>query len=236
MCKRYIPQCLFLLVLFLCNSGTTAGAQQFVHYNSGEPSFKNGGPIQLGVKVAYLMPRNEFGMDFNRAPGYEFYCQFRDDGGAGRWAARLGVFYANFKPRLDTVPSYMVQEFPTMIFPGYIVYRKLSFIGLTMDYAYSVVHQKGFRLDLGLGLIIGQYHQEYEQGYATIITTSGSQDVRFCGLRPRITAGYQLNRFIELYVECMDAFLTNTDWSSQFHHTGLGLGLNIALKPGSNDQ
>ena len=48
------------------------------------------------------MPRNEFGMDFKRSPAYELYCQFRDEEGAGRWAAGVGLFYTNLKPRLDT--------------------------------------------------------------------------------------------------------------------------------------
>ena len=232
--RSCLPSRLLLLAALLFYSLAPAGAQFRSRYNT-EPSFKDGGPLQIGFKASYLMPRNEFGMDFKRAPAYELYCQFRNKGGAGNWTARLGVFYTSLKPRLDTIPSYLVRENPTMLFPGYIVYKKLTFMGLSMDYAYSVVHYKGFRMDLGLGLLVGKYHQEYEQAYPTIIITNGSVDDLFAGLRGRINLGYQLNNYVELCAETLDAFITSKDWSSQFNHTSLSLGVNVSLKPARND-
>jgi hypothetical protein len=199
-------------------------------------SFEDAGPIQIGLKTSWIMPRNEFGMDFKRAPGYELYYQFRNDGGDGRWTARGALFYANFKPRMDTIPSYMVREFPTTkIFPGYISYKKLYFIGIGIEYAYSAVHYNNFRLDVGLGMIGGQFHREYEEEYATILTSRSSVDEYFAGLRAKVSAGYQLNKYIEIYMEGMDAFMSQLDWSSQYNYTSLGLGINVSLKPNSNE-
>ena len=224
----------FLLIVFTFCSLQHTSAQKYPRYNPS-PSFINAGPVQLGLKASYLMPRNEFGMDFKRTPAYEIYCQFRNKDGDGKWAARVGLFYADPKPRLDTIPSYIVQEPSTKLFPGYIVYKKLRFMGIGMDYAYSAVHYHNFRMDIGLGLLVGQYHQEYAQGYATISRSDGNTDSYFAGLRGRVTAGSQLSKYVEAYIEALDAIVTKTDWNSQFSHTSLSLGINISFKPSDND-
>jgi hypothetical protein len=36
-------------------------------------------------------------------------------------------------------------------------------------------------------------------------------------------------------MEGMDAFMSQLDWSSQYNYTSLGLGINVSLKPNSNE-
>jgi hypothetical protein len=220
-----------LLLAAICTSGT-ASAQIYYSWPESVP----GGALQLGAKVAYMKPRNSFGMDFSNAPSYEMYLQFRSRHGSGPLSGRVGFFYTDTKPRLDTIPSYLAQiGSPDKLFPGYIAYHKMNLKGIFIDYAYSLLCYQRLRLDLGLGLMGGISHIEYSRGYATMLNENGTIEDKIVGLRPRINLGYQVIKYLEVYAEYMDNIVTTSDWSTQYSSHNFGIGLNITFNPKSDN-
>lgn len=221
---------LVLLFAALMLSISSGYAQIYRHY--AQPSVSNGSS-EVGLLVSYIMPRNDFAVEFDRGPSYELYYQMRSDEGNGRWAARVGLFYADFKPRLDSFPKYMVQTSPAeRLIPGYVAYTKFDLKGFFIDYAYSVVKYRRFRLDLGLGLMVGLYQMDYSEAYETVVSVSGaSMQEFFAGLRPKLGLGCRLNKYLELFGEYKAGLNTSVDWSMQFPTHSVGLGLNVTINP-----
>jgi hypothetical protein len=211
---------------------TGASAQVYYQWPESIP----GGSLQLGAKVAYVKPRNGFAMEFKSAPSYELYLQIRSKHGNGPFSTRIGFFYTDTKPRLDTIPTYMVKvSYPDKLFPGYVVYHKMDLKGIYIDYAYSLICYNRLRLDLGLGLMGGISHVEYSRGYATLVAEEGNVADYIVGLRPRVNIGYQLIKYLEIYAEYMDNIVTSTDWGTQYSSHNFGLGLNFTFNPRSGN-
>ena len=189
---------------------------------------------QVGFKLSYASPLQEFGAEFKKAPVYDLYyfINYKKDKPRLAWA-RVGILYASFKPRQDTIPTYMIRGgSPDYLFPGYISYRKFTMLAFYIDQTFRAVHYKGFSVDLGVGLMGGITHQEYSYGYATIISSNNNSiDEDFIGLRTRLGIAYTLTKRIELFAEGMNSLITSMDWSAQFHNNSLGIGCNITFNP-----
>jgi hypothetical protein len=200
-----------------------------------EPAFKKPA-VQLGLKYAYLTPLGDFGMEFSRAPQYELYCQLRNKQGNGRLSGRVGMYYTAPTPRLDSFPAYLVFESNgATLYPGYVTYQKFYMAGIFIEYAYRIVRYKGFAIDAGLGLTLGQYRLEYEEGYATMLPERGIVEAKIAGLRTHIALAYQINRYFEIYAEGMNSQITQTDWSARFPNNTYGLGVNFTFNPGTDN-
>jgi hypothetical protein len=224
-----LAQCLFFLGLPFRGSAQIFTLDREDRYSTST--------FQLGAKVAQIQPRNAFGKDFGRAPGYEFYVQVRYNEGRSGFSNRVGVFYADLQPRLDTIPDYLVRGNPTTVLPGYVCYRKFNLRGLYIDAAYTVVQLRKLNVDIGCGGMIGLYTMEYSEGYATVLTISDAHiKDDFVALRPKLSVGYRLGGYLQLYAEYVDVFATTKDWSMMFNHNSFGLGVNVSFNRSEDNE
>jgi hypothetical protein len=155
----------------------------------------------------------------------------RNKEGEGPFAARISVFYTTFTPRLDTFPTYIIENGGQRILPGFVTYKNLVLKGISIDYSYSLVRLGRLRLDLGAGVVVGKYRIEYYSVYKTVINSHGVEDELLAGLRPKLDLGLQINRYVELFGEYKYNINTSLDWARQFGHNAIGAGLNITLNP-----
>ena len=231
-CCAFFRQSFLSLLLLLSIEPASA---QMTYFNT-EPAFKKPA-VQIGFKYAYIAPLNNFGMEFSRSPQYELYCQLRNQDGNGRLSGRIGIYYTSPAPRMDSIPAYLIYESNgTTLYPGYVSYQKFYMSGIFIEYAYRIVRYKGFALDAGLGLTIGKYRMEYDEGYTGMLTQKGIIEETTAGLRMHLALAYQINRYFEIYGEAMNSQITQTDWSTKFPNNTYGLGVNFTFNPRSKNE
>lgn len=181
----------------------------------------------VGLKLAHFDPRGDMGQYFKNSLSYEAY--FSKDYGDSPLRGRIGLFYANMKPRLDSFPVYDVRiDYSTStntVMPGYLVYHRYRIFGMYIDQSVRVFKTKNFSAYAGIGLAVGHLEEVYDYGIESSIISNGADHTyKIGGLRTCAQAAYMLTENIQLCAELMHNWLTDTKWSGNYTHNTIGVG------------
>lgn len=181
----------------------------------------------IGILANWSKPLGNFGADFAPAPAFELFLETKSDRN-DRFRGNVSFIYANYKPRLDTIPVYMVGGSSMMsykLYPGKLAYKDAKNMMLMIDYSYVVVRKGKFDLALGGGMGIGKMWHEYYLEYETQLNQITSvQDFTLC-LRAQSSLTYKLMPYVHLRGAFGYQWQTFTNWSVQFPVRNLGFGL-----------
>src|ERR1700739_4687817 len=136
--KKY---CIALIVIFLFLTGKSSA--------------------QIGFETSLVNPNGDIGQFYKKNISADLFLM-RGGGANEHFRIRMGIFYTNLSPRLDTVPQYavLIGGTPyTQIVPGYLVDHNFTMTYIYGDFSYKVVTYKKISLYAGLGIEGGKVHE-----------------------------------------------------------------------------
>lgn len=148
-----------------------------------------------------------------------------------RFRAKAGINYTNFKPRLDTFPTwgYRGGNDPAF-FAGSQVYHKFYMALIFVNIDLKVLHRGNFYWYVGTSLTGGIAHVDYDLDIPTVINEHGNTDQEIVGFVVKTNAEYKLNDHFSAFLELSKSSLSSTDWSSKYGHYNYGIGLNYQIQ------
>jgi|GEM_PF-3431595 len=177
----------------------------------------------VGLRLAQARPYGNLKFVFKNAPSLELFFVHTNQN--DRLRGRIGGGYANFATKLDTFSTYDVDYgYPTTLLPGYFLYTRFDLMYVFMDYSYTIVRVKDFGLNVGLGLTVGLYQQDYERSVTGLVHETASIQDEMGGFRSKIGVDYKLGSHAVLFAEAMNNAIASTSWQS-FGHNTIGVGL-----------
>lgn len=185
---------------------------------------------QVGFKLNFLTPRGDIGPYFKSTVAYELF--FLADEMGGKVRGRFGVFYANFKPRMDSYPIYGTRyDGTTQLLPGSLTYHHMDMKCIFLDQNVLLFHKNNLAFYAGIGLIFGKSNLKYDREIETLITETGaSEDRAIGGARGNVQVVYTIGNHIQLCAEAQHSAMTVTDWSSAYSNNTYGIGINYRFK------
>ncbi len=184
-----------------------------------------GAKAQLAVRLLHFNPTGDQGILFEKRFTAEImYMQdFANEGGSSRM--RAGISYTPLKSRLDTFPSYAVQEGSgTLVLPGYEIYKKYDLISAFMGADWAVLDREPFYLFLGGDIMGGVVNMEYEANYETILDESFSGGLAMVGIRLRAGTQYMITDKVIVFGEVTRSYYYIEEYSFQSHYDyGIGI-------------
>ncbi len=179
---------------------------------------------QIGFNTSYSKPLGDFGASFGKAASFElFYTQTSDD---GKIIGRVGFFHAEYKPRLDTFPVFLVQyDNGYKIYPGSLVYSNHKETSFFIEYNFRIWRYKKVDFFIGGGAVVGIVKNVYKADYTPILTQSVNNEDYIAGLRVRASVSYDINAHFSVLANILYQQETLTDWSSKYPTKNIGIGL-----------
>lgn len=183
---------------------------------------------QVGISVMQVSPLGDMGQFYSKGPGISVFASFDED----NWRGRAGLSYAQLRPRIDTVPQYLVKldGSNTVIVPGYLVNDKMTMISIFIDYDYRVLKVKQLGLYLGGGVMVGKAHMAYVRDFEAVLHEQADRDVLMGGFKGNSMLNYKIGKHINIYGEAAITLAETKDHTSMSHYT-LGLGFDYTFKP-----
>lgn len=226
--------CLSAVLLLLTGRVDLVSAQAYYNRPSACHTYGNM-PFffkSIGLRINQAKPMGNFGADFSKTAAFELFLETEHDDN-DRFHGNISFRYARFKPRLDTIPVYLVEGTNMMsyrLYPGQLAYKNAVNMTLVIDYSYVLVRKGKFDLALGAGMGLGKigyaYYERYETKSETQNTTT---DFTFC-LQAQSNLTYKVTPLLQLRASLNYQWQTVTDWSLQLPGRYAGIGLVVNFK------
>lgn len=189
---------------------------------------------QIGARVSLITPRGDMGAVFKNALSYDV-CYMLDRR-KGRIRSTLGLSFTSLAPRADSFPTYQDGAGNSgngnSIMPELRVYKPMKNYAFYIDNSFRIFSVQQFSFYAGVRLIMGLSKSSYDT-YAKYNSTSvdaGANDNYYGGLGASVQGVYTVGSHAQVCAFIGHNALVATDWSYNFSHHFLGLGLNYRIK------
>ena len=194
---------------------------------------------QLAVKVLHFNPTGEQGFLFKKRFAAElmYLGEFTHENDNIRF--RAGSSYVPLKSRLDTFPSYIIEE--DIVKPGYTTYEKYDMAFFFGGTEWACLHRDPFYMYFGGDVLIGGIIVNSDAYYEDAMESGEYYDESFkgghfmCGFRWRAGAQYKVYKEHSVFAEFSQSFygLLNMDKGFmgkgvQSHHD-IGVGIQFVF-------
>jgi|GEM_PF-7067008 len=176
-----------------------------------------------GVLLTLVSPNGDLGQYLKKSPGYGLFLYDRSED--GRWKYVVTFMHTSTTARMDTVPTYGIQQSgnSTTILPGYTTYGKFNMNYVNGCLSHRIVHYHQLSWYAGVGVLAGISHISYTRSIETVSFDKASTDSFIAGLIAGTSVDYKLNEKFLFSLDGRCNFTYTSDWSSNYTHTTIGL-------------
>jgi hypothetical protein len=181
---------------------------------------------QIGLQLLQFRPTGEMGMVMKKGiTGELLYMDNFDD----RWRVRAGLSFISLRPRMDTFPSYAIEESNGVtVLGGYQVFHKYSLTFLSVGVDYSIIDKEPFFFYPGVDLVVGGLDTKYDTSYPTFLDESYSGGEVLVGFRFRLGGEYAISKTFGVFAEITRSFYFINE-TGFFSNNNIGIGLHVTL-------
>ncbi len=184
----------------------------------------------LNIKACYVHPKGNFGAEMKKTLGVEvgLASPLRH----GNIFTKVGLYYTNFQPRLDTFPISIVRhDYIPTVYPGVRVWEQFTTYGFFADFSFKIAQVKKFALFLGPGVSVGKVRYKYYESYETV--GGGAKDVNdfIVGFRNHINIDYTVNNRWKIALEAHNLLNTTLDWQMRTTINNYSLSFTYFFHP-----